>query len=1411
MRKKCTVLYSFLVLTLMFAAAPRGVAQEASGENPPLPELSHLLQQSETYPEIGPDLNLRDNYKKILGRIRAQEEDEFLVVDEDWAQRHFERQAETELRNILDRWGLQALKTDRYLSIPFFVTAERDEPAEAPVIRFVVSEKLPDAVASRQLYYRVLLRTYAALPNDLKSSPSAWTHGLASLAALDMTHPTSLARCPDIPVETTLAALLFHNNPDLLSRAFPDEEGRFSSESYQSELRLTLRALGSADPDGALEELLRSPEEYYAIGQSEFMEAEAAEKEEKSFAPLVHPAVRILWMALPDDPDALRGAVDSGLNNLQNSSLQAVYLNTAYDKLCALIGEQQEGMVTDSGMLLAQAARNDLDDMGVQNHDRLLNEFETRREQAWRGFKKELDAREYSKQKKASLVYDPLLLKWTFRFLYNYSLEVRKAQEVARQKIKKEEGAMSDQAAEEKLANRADREMVEKWWRADPLLQRLFDRVGFPDVTVIRNSETSTTKRGIRLNVVWTLQRYKTGEKEEVKISIVDPMSSGGGKPKEGVADSAKVVARRAPGEDAELIELGDVRKNYWVRTVNKIGAPDESADQPEPKEKRDEEEPIAADWARVVKVEHDSTSLPGSIDSGGRQSLKFGRKQLLWSKLEEEKKWNWQNSIQLRKSKDALFGIRPGDLKGQIGRAELFAAEIKAVDRVSTNTGLTQLTLSYRDTQGIKESGALSWGYFANARLVHARVKKAPVGVDGEAMIEIPDGTTRLATLKAGKDKDGDAVHVFNFGSSKTFLDWVQKKDSLVVKYYITVAYELPDGTESTLRVAEGQDLVVLDRAEKTLGYKRAYQLKPSHELVCGFGPGGRPATAAIKAIEAHDATISETRVDPLAVYSAKLKNLPLVRVNGVLARMEVPPLRAYPGVAAESLVQMSPSLDVVRNAESGRINLQDARVQRASEVGGGSLVLSYNVDLEPEREFCQLQISGRADYSADQYIRIQTDRGTLDCGHKQGVYRTKKGWDHLRLVAASAVKPGDKIVWLDKGQSDNGAKGASSDQLRTVVGRAADRVLNEATTSPGETADGTVRLIRVQSVEPMFPTEATPKRHLCEYGVPETDETKLGYNPNLFANGILVSVKVMSPPPSDGLGPGRGRFRTHPKPIRTTIRGRHKPGFRGVIREQLPPDFKLSFSNEDLAQIKRNRDLLVTALDDAKIRQGAVRWEAALSPFLAHYFSSMDDPGPLYASLNGYLGSYLQARDFLVGTTNPRVLPAMVNAYVFLATLVYEAGGTAAGDALTRDFLDIMLRVIHSDGEPVGKRVYKSEKFLVRPGIKAVRDILLYVRNRNQTDGLGPVRETTFEADSFSRILEKLVKRGCHPDIANKAQTKVRLYHLCRQLDRWAKTELELVDTFIAPGYDPSKLFQGSQFRNRLKITTREASDNE
>jgi len=323
------------------------------------------------------------------------------------------------------------------------------------------------------------------------------------------------------------------------------------------------------------------------------------------------------------------------------------------------------------------------------------------------------------------------------------------------------------------------------------------------------------------------------------------------------------------------------------------------------------------------------------------------------------------------RAGKDNLYGVRPEGAVPEGQTQELFAASVVKSQPISQPCELLILRLSH-ELPEIKESDAPVWGYFADGRFIQADVQPALRGVDGAASIEVPDGLRPLQTLQAGPDESGDKVHGFDFRSPETFVDTVKKRTSKPVKYHVEVSYALPDGMKTSLRLAEGQAVVAYDESKK-LVEKKAYQLKSTDRLVCGFGANGEPQTVGIDRLEGREA--------PLGAYLLTLKTCPWVRANGVLVRMDVAPTQVFPGVAVDSRIQMAPSVEAIRSASEDRIDLAQAEELSAGQVSSGARALAYNTAIPP-RSFRSSRIAGVEDEEGERYVRVITAHTTLLCG---------------------------------------------------------------------------------------------------------------------------------------------------------------------------------------------------------------------------------------------------------------------------------------------------------------------------------------------------------------------------------------------------------------------------------------------
>ncbi|MDP2913223.1 MAG: hypothetical protein Q8N91_04370 [Candidatus Omnitrophota bacterium] len=1309
-------------------------------------ELSERAKQADTFTQISREIGLFQR-PEALSKILGYSFRGHMIVDDELVRKHFSGLDDALLSKILRQWNLPSFDAEEYLSIPFYIDYSKQEP------RFVVSSKIlnPNTPVSIRLYYISLLKAYASLPSVFKTSPSAWSHGISSLIAQDFFYSSSVANCPDLEIETAIAALLFHKNENLLWDLYPENETNFSKETYLFNLKSAIAAVGSEDPAKALEELLRSPEEYYAIGQKEVSKEAEKSKDDKGYAPPINPAMRILWMILPSNEEALRSTVDFVTSNVRNEGLSVVLLNACYDKLCALLGRSKEGLITDSSMLLSAVAEGWIGETGI-DAGKLVDDFQRQRESVWNGLNDELSKRGQSETGMSDMAYDPSMMKWAFRFLYNYSLSLRQKQKELVDKVREENPGVKDDGINELAGKQLTVEMIRKRWRQDALLSKFLDRFGEPSLNL---RECQASKSGKVLDCRWQLKRRGTNDIEEIVIHIVDPFSSGGGKPKPGVWARAKVVVRKDLNSDPVQVELGEVQKGFFVQTTNSLGDTDK----------------MAQDWARVVTASGDDTAVPWQLESGAAQALCMGRKQKVMAKSGDDDNWAWMDLLSLRAKRDRLLGVKPEGAVPEKEKASFYPAILANTGPLQEGRQIIVLSLSHREVEAVKESGTDVWGYFADGRFAQTPVYPALEGVDGKGFIELPGGVKAVDELRAASgDKKGEQVDAFEFGSPKTFVDWIEERPSKIADFLIDITYTLPDGSPGSIRVAEGQWLVTGDGADEPVSVKRAYQLKRGSVLVCGFRQDKSPVTAVITNIEG--------REEKLGVYKIALTACPLVRINGILIPVKVPVPNLFPGVAEDSVIQLAPSLDIVRQSGKDGIDLKSAANKNAGNVVSGDVILAYNVDLEPRRTFYQLEIDSAEDYAADRYIRIVTPRATLDCGHQQGVFITKSGWDGVHLVPAGVVGPGDQVVWLGAGP---GPKDSS--------------IPNQPA---AEAQSAVIELVTVTDAQVMYATKDRPVIALRDFLVPDTSKEKLGFKPNMFANGILVSVGVVLPGEGES-GKGVGKMTGNKVEPRVPGKGRFKPASKQLIRESVPPEQIIKF--DDPEQLERNRSELVTAFHDPGLRPGACNAKV-INDFLMQYSKAGIESERIYSKIGSYLKDYLQARDFLVSTGNPRVLPGFVNAYVFLATLVYEADGKAAGDALTRDYLAILLRAVKGANWADGN-IYAMQAFFVRDGLMLARDILVYARDKGAVDGFEPMAKVVFPSESFKNVLTDffIADKGCSSDILEN--DNVRLYNLTRQLDKLYGVPMRIGESLAAPEFKASRLFQDPGFGSRLGIS--------
>jgi hypothetical protein len=414
-----------------------------------------------------------------------------------------------------------------------------------------------------------------------------------------------------------------------------------------------------------------------------------------------------------------------------------------------------------------------------------------------------------------------------------------------------------------------------------------------------------------------------------------------------------------------------------------------------------------------------------------------------------------------------------------------------------------------------------------------------------------------------------------------------------------------------------------------------------------------------------------------------------------------------------------------------------------------------------------------------------------TLICGHLQEIYTTKGGWESLQISQASDLQPGDKIVCLCTGTSD-----VNFPLAQTAASNGAK--------------PGSIHLVPIEKVEDMHPTVSTSQVTLLQFIAADTGLSHSYLQLNVFANGILVKIRMAEVGPEGedlgNLGPKGGKS----KIPRENVSGLYIPDWKGVVRDVTIKTPFVQFNDEDLLEFDLNKELLRTAFDAymSKNPNANIVRAKIMQRFLLQYFVNPPDLSEVYT--DGYLKQsfhkYIEARNFFISTGDYNVLPALVNGYVFLGTLAYEGKAQELGDALTRDWLCIAVRTLNKPG---GKHFYDSDHlFRVRTAFMLTRDILLYIRDRCTQDGFLPVANVEFNAESFENVLNHhfVKEQSLSSDIC--AEHKVNMYNLCRQLDLWSGHFSGIPESILAPGFVTSGLFTNDAFRENLGIQQRQES---
>ena len=529
---------------------------------------------------------------------------------------------------------------------------------------------------------------------------------------------------------------------------------------------------------------------------------------------------------------------------------------------------------------------------------------------------------------------------------------------------------------------------------------------------------------------------------------------AGGGKIKPGVDINAKVTVRKSLTSPPQVIALKDLKRGSFIRTLSDISNEDE----------------MKEDWARVLVSLRVPNALRWRVNSSAVKPLDVGLRQDVRAKRDE--KWRWLSAPQLRDSKHNLLWLPKG-----VGQRAA-TPPVEDVASLPDNGPIITLIIAHRGVKKLEETGQCEWGFFANERFVKCKALPGPTGFIPSTALEIPTGTMPAAALAMDKK-----LHAFQMKRAKVFLDEPNDICHKKVGYQVTLSYELPSGPTS-LVLAEGQEVLVRRRDGGNHIYLvvPVLQAKLGDELVIAFLDNGEAQVTPIKSIEGKEGTFH--------MISLELKDLPLVRAQGVLLPVATAKPKFGPGVEKESLIQLSPGLSKIREAisqSSLQIDLARAKPVPAQKTAPGMQLLAYNGQIDP-KGLMQNQLGAYMDDELSRYVVIETKDTKLLCGHLQEIYVAAGGLSYLMAIKAANLRKGHEIVYLNN-------------------------------STPGQS---TLEVAEITRVSYMFATKEKPKTQLRTLFGRDDNIARAGIEPTAFANGILIKL-LLSGTGGEGMGSGR------------------------------------------------------------------------------------------------------------------------------------------------------------------------------------------------------------------------------------------------------------------------------------------------
>ncbi len=1302
------------------------------------------------------------NYQDLIINALGGCLSDILVINNQLIHEHFSDKSQQIEKEKFD----VCCKCERYwYEIPFFIGSLPEE--------FSVSSKnliVPDCLLtvpeSNFVFYITFFKTHMNMAKDLiRTDPSVIGLGISSLLAQELIYRTKIAFCPCFDLESATVHLLSLFEQDIITTAFPGDKNTFNYQKYHQLLASALQKMNGGTFESQLElasNLLTWNKEKYNYKR--------------------------LLSILPSNKESIYQLIDKVNEEIHNLAIRFLLMNALYDRLINLDGtvpmktEYINPVKWLYKLVQTKEFAPDQNTLPTGHPQKsILDNINKRRGEIFDQFKEELTSRNHPLPA-ARISFDPVIIKWLVIYLHNYSPQIAKERTRLKKLIEESETINSNELI------KLTKEIVKK----DPYLKKIFSLIKEP-VMVMDDRKSLKGKDSpdeIVMEWIWSLTRdNKPLDKEIVTAKITETFGSGGGRSNiTGIQQSAKVWVLKSPESGPEEIPLGEVKPGYCVRSLDQWRLIDESR----------------LVWLRVQDVEIKSTNFLYNLKSGN-SAVRIAPLQKILTE-EVGALWLWSKPSGIFPNKNNLLMTVKGETGPDSDRVEpIPLSHIEKIKGKDTVIVLTLLT-------------PFEGAYFAESRLVKTPSEPPLSGVEAKAMVETPNGKSKLNDLK-----ESDKISAFELWTPKPYISNPESKKTKTVFQSIRISYTLPDGRVNNLRMVRDQELFIYTRSGE-INTIPAYTLQKGQLLVTGFDEKGIPLTAVITQIEKPEG--------PLTVCSLIINEPGIIRLNGILVPVTYQ-MKISDGFKWDTKVQSAPvETDKFyhADAETG-IDLSDTQAITLSEVESknGPRLLSYKSKGE-YKYFYYGQARFTKSEGPTRYLKISTEKSCLELGHLQQLYiiRNLGGIEIIERKEARKLEIGDQVFQLMKKKQDI----------------------------------WTVEPVAINAIEEIYPQEGKEEMILVDFidgekkGMYRYDELSRQFG-NIFANGILVFLepkgsriiraytekdiglcgicstfgrKKSGPPGGRGgfggglrgggggfgygsNGEGFGKSGSSPSSISTPLKisetDKYRRTYEGGIYDENCSIPKVNFTSTDYSYFSQNLTELKKIIDNEEklLDHGPLKIanNDNLLKFLKKYYnfvSGNNKPvsdiqivnlfNTIYKKLNHDFDSYLDIRELLITTGDTGAIPAMINEYVYISYLLYGANKKDAGDCFTKDILTIVSRIINKQE---GKKYYLDDRLNIRDSIIFIRDLLLYISNQNQEGGRSEAMGVTFSSEGWSDIIQDFIQNKGFKDIAESDIHQVNLYNFYRQLDRWVEKR-DLAKSLLAPFFNPDNFLKNEDF---------------